>query len=166
MCAFDLIIGIINLDIWSAQFNIKHNGFTFCSVQFYFCSNFCLMNFDQISMKIQWKSPLFKLCWQRREETNFVVRKFGERGEFFNRPQLGEEMINFQTKVIVDTNVERTHKSSLDLGVIITCRSKDAGGRRRGISWRWTRAWARTSPAPSPSPRTRAWTPALQSKIC
>ena len=79
---FNLILCIINLDIWSVQFNIKHNGFTFCAVQFYFCSNFCLMNFDQISMRIQRISPLFKLYWQRREETNFVVRKFGEGGSF------------------------------------------------------------------------------------
>ena len=105
--AFNLILcSIINLDIWSVQFNIKHNGFTFCPLQtptqFYFCSNLCLMNFDQISMRIQRISPLFKLYWQRREETNFVVRKFGERGEFFNRPLLGEEMINYQTKTIVE----------------------------------------------------------------
>ena len=40
------------------------------------------MNFDQISMRIQRISPLFKLYWQRREETNFVVRKFGEGGSF------------------------------------------------------------------------------------
>ena len=78
------------------------------------------MNFDLISMRFQWEIfPLLTLLAVADRETGRQSWLSGnlEGGKFFNRPLLGDGMINFQTKTIVDTNVERKFSQEKHLPV-------------------------------------------------
>ena len=62
--------------------------------------------------------------------------------------------------------IEKGRGGLTQLKNVLTCTWRDAGGRRRGISWPQRRVSARIWPAPAPWPRTRAWTPALPWTTC